>query len=256
MAALLAASGNRLAVQGDEEGWRQSCTSLMCLGTDYSDRTDLMTDQSPHHLLVFGATGGTGKAFVEQALDHGHRVTAFVRDPSKLTPHANLNCIEGDLFDAGAVKAACSSDVTAVFTAYGFSNKEPDTKHQRVTQAVVDGMKTTGVTRLVAVSSMGASDTKGIGPFWVRFVAKVILKHIIPDKTLQENVLMKNGLDWTILRPPMLLNDPPKGEYTCWTGMKPPNKVKWKVARADVATEGLRCIESGDHIGEGRQISW
>ena len=215
-----------------------------------------MSDQTSHHLLVFGATGGTGKAFVEQALDHGHRVTAYVRDPSKLTSHDNLKTIQGDLFDADAVKAACTPDITAVFTAYGFSNKEPDNKHQRVTQAVVDGMKASGFKRIVAVSSMGVSDTKGIGPFWVRFVATVILKHIIPDKTLQENVLMNNDLAWTILRPPMLLNDPPKGEYTCWTGLTPTGKVKWKVARADVATEGLRCIEAGDHIGEGVQISW
>lgn len=215
-----------------------------------------MTDVPPKHFLVFGATGGTGKAFVEQALDHGHGVTAFVRDPSKLSAHEKLTTVQGDLFDADAVKAACTGDHDAVFTAYGFSNKEPDNKHERVTQAVVDGMKAAGVKRIVAVSSMGASDTQGIGPFWVRFVAKVILKHIIPDKTLQEAALMNNELEWTILRPPMLLNDPAKGAYTCWTGMKPPHKVKWKISRADVAAEGLRCLETGEYAGEGVQMSW
>ena len=215
---------------------------------------------TPQHILVFGATGGTGKAIVEQALAHGHIITAFVRDPSKLTAHENLKTVQGDLFDADAVKAASTSAHTAVFTAYGFSNKEPDNKHQRVTQAVVDGMKAAGIKRIVAVSSMGATDTKGIGPFWVRMVAKVILKHIIPDKTLQEAVLMNAGeswdLSWTILRPPMLLSKPGTGTYTAWTGMKPPSKVKWKIARADVASEGLRCIETGDHAGEGVQLSW
>ncbi len=215
-----------------------------------------MSDQTPQHFLVFGATGGTGKAFVEQALDHGHRVMAFVRDPSKLTPHDNLKTIEGDLFDTEAVKVVCTPDVTAVFTAYGFSNKEPDTKHERVTQAVVDGMKAASIKRIVAVSSMGASDTVGIGPWWVRMVARYILKNILPDKTLQENVLMNNGLDWTILRPPMLVSDPPKGAYTTWTGLEPPTKVKWKVARADVATAALSAIESGNQTGEGLQISW
>lgn len=214
-----------------------------------------MPDTTPKHILVFGATGGTGKAFVEQALEHGHIITAFVRDPSKLTAHDKLTTEQGDLFDAAAVKAAVTSEHDAVFTAYGFSNKEPDNKHERVTQAVAAGMAAAGVKRIVAVSSMGASDTAGIGPFWVRFVAKVILKHIIPDKTLQENVLMSNDLDWTILRPPMLLNDPPTGKYTCWTGLKPPHRVKWKIPRADVAAEGLRCIETGDHTGEGVQIS-
>ncbi|NKB42950.1 MAG: NAD(P)H-binding protein [Alphaproteobacteria bacterium] len=216
-----------------------------------------MTDQSPQTILVFGATGGTGKAFVEQALLQGHSVIAFVRDPSKLPREtAGLKIIEGDLFDADAVKVAVTSDCDAVFTAYGFSNKGPDNKHERVTRAVVDGMMAVGVSRLVAVSSMGASESQGIGPFWVRFVAKVILKHIIPDKTLQETVIKNAGLTWTVLRPPMLVSKPATGRYTVWAGMKPPQKVAWKVARADVAAEGLRCIETGDHGGEAVQISW
>jgi len=216
-----------------------------------------MTEVKPQHILVFGATGGTGKAFVEQALAHGHTVTAFVRDPSKLqTGNANLKMIEGDLFDADAVKAAVTPDCDAVFTAYGFSNKEPDNKHERVTRAVVEGMTAAGVSRLVVVSSMGASESEGIGPFWVRFVAKVILKHIIPDKTLQEAVIRNARLDWTVLRPPMLVSKPATGQYTVWDGMKPPQKVAWKVARADVAAEGLRCIETGDHGGKAVQISW
>ena len=75
-----------------------------------------MTDVKPQTILVFGATGGTGKAFVGQALAHGNRVTAFVRDPTKLTAEsANLKIIEGDLFDAEAVKAAITSDHDAAF---------------------------------------------------------------------------------------------------------------------------------------------
>lgn len=211
---------------------------------------------SPKSILVFGATGGTGAAFVEQALAHDHAVTAFVRTPSKLKPHDKLTIIQGDLFDTEAVKAACTPGFDAVFTAYGFSNKEPDNKHERVTQAVVDGMNAVSLSRLVVVSSMGASESAGIGPFWVRFVAKVILKHIIPDKTLQETVIREAGLNWTILRPPMLVSKPATGRYTVWQGPKPPNKVAWKIARADVAAEGLRCIETGDHGGEALQISW
>ena len=36
-------------------------------------------------VLVVGATGGTGKQLVQQALDQGHDVTAFARDPRKVT---------------------------------------------------------------------------------------------------------------------------------------------------------------------------
>jgi len=36
------------------------------------------------NILVFGASGGTGRELVKQGLDQGHRVTAYVRDPSKI----------------------------------------------------------------------------------------------------------------------------------------------------------------------------
>ena len=36
------------------------------------------------NLLILGATGGTGRALEEQALEQGLIVTAFARDPSKV----------------------------------------------------------------------------------------------------------------------------------------------------------------------------
>ena len=36
------------------------------------------------NVLIFGATGGTGMHRVNQALERGHSVTAFVTDPARL----------------------------------------------------------------------------------------------------------------------------------------------------------------------------
>jgi putative NADH-flavin reductase len=59
------------------------------------------------NLLIFGATGGTGRALVDQALAQGHNVTAFARDPSKVrTTHANLRVVKGDILDYNSVEAA------------------------------------------------------------------------------------------------------------------------------------------------------
>jgi putative NADH-flavin reductase len=59
------------------------------------------------NLLIFGATGGTGRALVEQALEQGHIVTAFARDPSKVrTAHSNLRVVKGDILDPASVEAA------------------------------------------------------------------------------------------------------------------------------------------------------
>ena len=58
-------------------------------------------------LLILGATGGTGQALVRQALEQGHTVTAFARNPSKVkTTHSNLRVVKGDVLDYGSVETA------------------------------------------------------------------------------------------------------------------------------------------------------
>jgi putative NADH-flavin reductase len=54
-------------------------------------------------LVIFGTTGSTGRRVVERAIAEGHEVTAFVRDPSRMSArHERLNVV-GDAFDPGRV---------------------------------------------------------------------------------------------------------------------------------------------------------
>jgi len=70
-------------------------------------------------LLVFGATGGTGRALVEQALAQGHAVTAFARDPAKVrVAHQNLTIARGNMLDSSSVEAAVQGH-DAVLSALG-----------------------------------------------------------------------------------------------------------------------------------------
>ncbi len=58
-------------------------------------------------LAIFGSTGTVGLQLVQQALEHGHTVTVFVRDPSKLdTSHANMQVMQGDVMDFASVEKA------------------------------------------------------------------------------------------------------------------------------------------------------
>jgi uncharacterized protein YbjT (DUF2867 family) len=59
------------------------------------------------HVIVFGASGGVGREVVRQALEKGYRVTAYVRDRSRLpVQHDNLAVAEGDGLDQNAVMRA------------------------------------------------------------------------------------------------------------------------------------------------------
>jgi putative NADH-flavin reductase len=58
-------------------------------------------------LLVFGATGGTGGQLVEQALQQGHVVTAFARDPTKIRlTHDDLRVVRGDILQPDSIETA------------------------------------------------------------------------------------------------------------------------------------------------------
>lgn len=63
-------------------------------------------------VLIFGATGGTGRALVDQALAQGNVVTAFARNPAKVrTAHPNLRVAQGNILDPASVEAAlCDQD--------------------------------------------------------------------------------------------------------------------------------------------------
>ena len=63
-------------------------------------------------ILVLGATGRTGRIFTRKALEEGHAVTAYVRNPDKalslLGAHQNLTIVPGTLDDAERLAAASS----------------------------------------------------------------------------------------------------------------------------------------------------
>src|SRR6184192_2299753 len=72
-------------------------------------------------LLILGATGGTGRALLAQALAQGHFVTALARNPGKIkTVHTNLRVLRGDILDYASVETAVDGQ-DAVLSALGSS---------------------------------------------------------------------------------------------------------------------------------------
>jgi uncharacterized protein YbjT (DUF2867 family) len=213
---------------------------------------------TPASLLVFGATGKTGAALVDQALAAGHRVAAFVRTPAKLgPPRERLAAVMGDFADAASIRAAFDRPYDAVLFTLGIYLKDARTPLADGTGPLVEAMKEAGVRRLVLCSSFGASETAGQGPLWVRAVQHFILKQVLIDKTAQERLVMTSGLDWTIFRPPRLVDGPGGGRVLRWTGNEAPQapKPRWQIERADVAAEMLRGLGDPATVGQAYQVS-
>ena len=103
-------------------------------------------------LLVIGATGGSGLQVVEQALQRGHYVTAFVRNPAKLTiHHPNLTILAGDVLKPDTLLPAVRRQ-DAVISALGGELRDKEHVVVNGTNNLIVAMHQAGVKRLLVVS--------------------------------------------------------------------------------------------------------
>ena len=209
-------------------------------------------------LLIFGATGKTGQCFVDQALQRGHVVTAFVRDPAKLAAQQdNLQLVQGDILEPASVEAAFGEPFDAVISALGVFHREDRTELSAGTRNIIDAMQKHGCRRLAVVSSLGAGDSAGQGNLLARGLQKFLLNYVLIDKTRQEELIAASDLDYTIARPPQLTDAATVcRELTVWQGPTPKGaKLSWKTSRASVAAFLLEALEQGNYLRQIVNIS-
>lgn len=184
-------------------------------------------------LLVFGATGGTGRTLLDQGLAQGHQMTAFVRNPAALEPRPGLTLVQGDVTDASAVSRAVAGH-EAVLSALGPRGGGYGVLPGGV-QNIVTAMSQVGIRRLIHVSSFGVGDSREqMG--WVarQIVVPLFLRKALDEKEIEEGIIRASDLDWIIVRPGGLDDGPRTGVYRCITD--PHEQVgQPRIARADVA---------------------
>jgi uncharacterized protein YbjT (DUF2867 family) len=184
-------------------------------------------------ILVLGATGGTGRLIVSDAVAKGNSVVALVRSAARANlPGAEL--IEGDAtseITLGRALDGCDAVVSALGTGMGFRKVSLLTE---ATRALVPAMTRIGVRRLVCVSALGVGDSRGHGGFvFDRLFQPLLLSQAYKDKNRQEAAIRASSLDWVIVRPGMLTDDPAQGRVRAVIDLAGINGGK--IARADVA---------------------
>jgi putative NADH-flavin reductase len=199
-------------------------------------------------LLVFGATGGTGREIVTQAQEHGDVVTAFARNPADITTqHGNLKVVQGDVLDYPSVEAAMKGQ-NAVLSALGARSLGKTTLLSVGTQNIIRAMEQHGVRRFVCESSLGVGDSKGqFGWLFDFIVLPLVLRHVYRDKEVQERYIKESNLDWVIVRPAALTNGPRTGVYR--SDLKGSHgSFMPKISRADVADFMLKQLTENTHL--------
>jgi putative NADH-flavin reductase len=197
------------------------------------------------NVAIFGAAGATGRALVTQALARGHRVTAFVRTPSKLSlMHPILTLVQGDVADTAAVEHALTGQ-DAVLCALGAATPlKRDPLLVTGIENIVRAMERGGPRRLIYLSFLGVQSGRGQLSLLGRYVvAPLVLRHVVADHEAKERIISQSSLDWTIVRPPRLTNGPHTGTYRHGSDIKATSIVP-RISRADVADFILRELDS------------
>lgn len=207
-------------------------------------------------LLIFGATGGTGRQFVEQALEQGHTVTAFVRNPAKFNiKHANLQIVQGDVMEFASVEQAVKNQ-DVVFSTIGSPALSKNTVRSEGTRNIICAMEKTGIKRFISVSTFGVGDSREMLPFLYKYIlVPLLLRHVFADHEVQENYIKQSRLNWTIVRPTALTNGSHTGEYKHGFPLTGKN-LKNKISRADVADFMLKQLTDDTYIRKTPGLSY
>lgn len=170
-------------------------------------------------VVIFGATGFSGKAILNEALVHDHQVTVLVRNGSAGLPkNKNLTVVVGNVLDRNTVKSVLENQ-EVVIQCLGVGGKgdgKPTTFISDATKIIVEEMEKLGIDRLIEMSNVGAGNSIAFQP-WV-FTNIILpyfmkwLKVLIDDKNRMEPIIMNSRTNWTIVRCPNIVDKPSKGK--------------------------------------------
>ena len=191
-------------------------------------------------LVVFGASGKTGREVVRQALARGYAVTAFVRETARLPiAHANLRLVAGEISNPEAIARVVAGQ-TAVISTLGVG--QPMTHDQAVIEgvrAIARAAEQASVERLLYLSFIGVHGSRDAAGFVLRQLATTLLRHEVADHEVKEAAIIASFVDWTIVRPPKLTNGRLTAAYRVGEDIRARSPLPL-MSRADVADFMLR----------------
>ena len=208
-------------------------------------------------VAIFGATGGTDRIIIRRALERGYEVTAAARNPSALLGgHERLRVVKADVLQPQTLEAVVE-DQDAVITSVSVGNavkegRKPTILFSEGTRNVIAAMERQGVRRLVCLSSSAVEPDPALGIIFGKIMRPLMFKEMYADMSRMEREVGSSGLDWIIVRPSTLTDNPASGRYVLGIDRIPKG---WRVPREDVAEFVLDQLRDDRYLGRAVAIT-
>jgi putative NADH-flavin reductase len=210
-------------------------------------------------ITVFGATGGVGQEIVKQGLARGNAITAVVRDASRLpVTDAALRVVTVPALDDPGTLIPAIRGSEAVLSGVGPHGRKDGPVAAPSTRAIVAAMGGCSTRRFVGVSAAPVGPTpdgEGLLNRWVLTpVVKAVLRNVYADLGEMEALLQSGDIDWTVVRPPRLVDKPLSGEYRTVVGANVARGSR--ISRADVAHLMLETLTVPETIRQAVGVAY
>lgn len=207
-------------------------------------------------LLVFGATGRTGRLVVEQALASGNDIVAYVRNPSKLNmQNEHLEVVQGELSNQEAIAAAMNA-ADAVISTLGPRARKKGKPLAQGMRNVLAAMQSQGVRRIIITSTLSARDPNDALNFRAKAMialVKLMMRPAYEEIVHVAELVRGSDCDWTIVRLSLLNNNPKSGNVR--VGYISKGQVGTAMSRADLADFILKQVVDKKYLREAPAIS-
>lgn len=208
-------------------------------------------------IIVFGATGGSGRAIVARALAAGHEVAAFARDPARLDPAPGLSLVGGDAILPEDVARAVPGHAAVIVSLGerperfdwlpGPHRRTPSRVCEQGTRNVLAALEPGAMARILVISAFGVGDTRAVAPWYFRIYFRLFLRDQMTDKERQEALLKASDAEFVLVQPVALTDAPAKGD---WFASTTGATRATQVSRGDLAAFIVEELAAGRHHRE------
>ncbi|MEI2279824.1 NAD(P)-dependent oxidoreductase [Paenibacillus polysaccharolyticus] len=159
------------------------------------------------NITVFGASGAIGQLVTQLALDHGDIVTAYVRNPQKISlKHPNLSLVQGELSNSSTIEKAIGESDVVISTlgpASDMSRKLKGTPIADGHERIIKAMNKLNKKRFIILATpalQSDDDKKNMSTILPGILAKVLLPNGYAEMKKLEGMIKESKLDWTVVR--------------------------------------------------------